>query len=112
LNLLANAAKYTEKGEIEMRVRCSQDEPGDPDRARVAFSIRDTGLGIKSEDLSHIFEPFYLAEGVDRRKYPGTGLGLSIAKRLVEILEGEIQVQSEWGKGSTFTVFLPLAHSS
>jgi len=112
LNLLANAAKYTEKGEIEMRVRCSQDEPGEPDRVRVAFSIRDTGLGIKSEDLPHLFEPFYMAEGVDRRKYPGTGLGLSIAKRLVEILEGEIQVQSEWGKGSTFTVFLPLAHSS
>jgi len=95
-----------------MRVRCSQDEPGDSDRARVAISIRDTGLGIKSEDLSHIFEPFYLADGVDRRKYPGTGLGLTIVKRLVEILEGEIQVQSEWGKGSTFTIFLPLAHSS
>ena len=96
LNLLSNAAKYTEKGKIDLQVRYVQHEPGDSARARVAFSIRDTGLGIKSGDLPHLFEPFYMAEGVDRRIYPGTGLGLSIAKRLVEILEGEIQVQSEW----------------
>jgi signal transduction histidine kinase len=107
-NLLANAAKYTERGVVELKVRRLRGKKVDHKRARVAFSVRDTGIGIRNEDLSHLFEPFYLAEGVDRRKYPGTGLGLSIVKRLVEILDGEIQVESKWGKGSTFTVIFPL----
>ncbi|MFQ5539882.1 MAG: sensor histidine kinase, partial [Candidatus Binatia bacterium] len=111
-NLLANAAKYTEKGVVELKVRRLKGKKVDPKRRRVAFSVRDTGIGIRNEDLSHLFEPFYLAEGVDRRKYPGTGLGLSIVKRLVEILDGEIQVQSKWGKGSTFTVIFPLVLTS
>lgn len=111
-NLLANAAKYTEKGEVELKVHCLKDKQGDPERTRVAFSVRDTGIGIKSEELAHLFEPFYMAEGLDRKRYPGTGLGLSIVKRLVEILDGEIKVKSEWGIGSTFTVIFPLVRSS
>ncbi|MFQ5916402.1 MAG: ATP-binding protein [Candidatus Binatia bacterium] len=111
-NLLANAAKYTERGVVELKVRRLRGKKVDHKRTRVAFSVRDTGIGIRDEDLSHLFEPFYLAEGVDRRKYPGTGLGLSIVKRLVEILDGEIQAKSKWGKGSTFTVIFPLVLSS
>ncbi|MEE8075907.1 MAG: HAMP domain-containing sensor histidine kinase [Candidatus Binatia bacterium] len=111
-NLLANAAKYTEKGVVELKVHCLKDKQGDSERTRVAFSVRDTGIGIKSEELAHLFEPFYMAEGLDRKRYPGTGLGLSIVKRLVEILDGEIKVESEWGIGSTFTVIFPLVRSS
>lgn len=106
-NLLANAIKYTDRGEIELRVCCHADGP---QRGRISFSIRDTGIGIRKEDIPRIFEPFHMTGEVDRKKYPGTGLGLSIVKRLVELLEGEIQVESEWGKGSTFTVTLPLVH--
>ncbi|HEY1268466.1 MAG TPA: GAF domain-containing sensor histidine kinase [Candidatus Binatia bacterium] len=103
-NLLANAVKYTEAGGIELRVGIQTD--GRP--KRIVWSVADTGIGIRDSDLPHIFEPFYMAEGVDRRKYPGSGLGLSIVKRLVELLDGNISVESGPGRGSTFTVSLPL----
>jgi signal transduction histidine kinase len=106
-NLLANALKYTEKGEIELRVSL-QNSTGSPQSRRILWSVRDTGIGIGESDLSRLFEPFYMAEGVDRRKYPGTGLGLSIVKRLVELLDGDIKIDSELGKGSTFTVSFPM----
>lgn len=103
-NLLANAVKYTERGTVELRVRTQNIEH----QRQLIWSVTDTGIGIAASDLSHIFDPFYMAQGVDRRKFPGTGLGLSIVKRLVDLLEGEIKVESELGKGSTFTVALPL----
>jgi signal transduction histidine kinase len=106
-NLLANAVKYTEKGEIELRVSL-QNSNGIPPGSRISWSVRDTGIGIDESDLPRLFEPFYMADGVDRRKYPGTGLGLSIVKRLVELLDGDIKIQSELGKGSTFTVSFPM----
>ena len=105
-NLLSNAIKYTDVGEIELCVSCPRDGEG-----RVSFTVHDTGIGIQEEDLKQIFDPFYMAGNVDRKKRPGTGLGLTIVKRLVELFEGEIQVESELGKGSTFTVTLPLAHT-
>lgn len=109
-NLLANAIKYTEKGEIELSISCLPD--GGADSSRISFAVRDTGIGIREKDLGRIFEAFYMAENVDRRKYPGSGLGLSIVKRLAELLGGDIRVESEWGKGSTFRVALPLIRPS
>jgi|GEM_PF-1546290 len=103
-NLVANAVKYTDRGTVKVRVSAQHSEH---DR-RIVWAISDTGIGIGQRDLPHIFEPFYMAEGVDRRKYPGSGLGLSIVKRIVELLQGDIRVDSEPGKGSTFTVTLPL----
>ncbi|HTM10933.1 MAG TPA: GAF domain-containing sensor histidine kinase [Verrucomicrobiae bacterium] len=100
-NLLANAVKYTERGKVELHV--SMEKMGN-----VAWTVSDTGIGIRHTDLPHIFEPFFMAEDVDRRKYPGSGLGLSIVKRLVDLLEGDIAVESEHGRGSRFTVTLPL----
>jgi len=107
-NLLANAVKYTEKGKIELRVAL-QSRNSNSQGKRILWSVRDTGIGIGQSDLPHLFEPFYMADGVDRRKYPGTGLGLSIVKRLVELLDGDIKIESELGKGSTFTVTFPVA---
>lgn len=110
-NLLGNAVKYTDKGEIELRVTTLPDHESSPSGAEaISIAVQDTGIGIKEGDIPHIFEAFYMAEGINRRKYPGSGLGLSIVKRLLELLHGDIQVQSEWGKGSTFTATLPLVH--
>jgi signal transduction histidine kinase len=106
-NLLANAVKYTEKGQVEVRVAL-QNRNSISQGKRVVWAVRDTGIGIDPSDLPHLFEPFYMADGVDRRKFPGTGLGLSIVKRLVELLAGDIKIESELGKGSTFTITLPL----
>ncbi|HEY2990101.1 MAG TPA: GAF domain-containing protein [Candidatus Binatia bacterium] len=107
-NLLANAVKYTERGEVELRVSL-QAAGGNGQGRLISWSVRDTGIGIGHSDMPHLFEPFYMADGVDRRKYPGTGLGLSIVKRLVELLDGEIKIESKVGEGSTFTVAFPVA---
>jgi len=107
-NLLGNAVKYTDSGEIEVRVSALLDGQASGSQGKsLSILVRDTGIGIKESDLPHIFQAFYLAEGVNRRKYPGSGLGLCIVGRLLEMLGGSIQAQSEWGKGSTFTVTLP-----
>ena len=112
-NLLGNAVKYTDSGEIEVRVSALLDGQASGSQGKsLSILVRDTGIGIKESDLPHIFQAFYLAEGVNRRKYPGSGLGLCIVERLLEMLGGNIQAQSEWGKGSTFTVTLPLIHPS
>ena len=108
-NLLANAVKYTDRGEVELRV-CYPAVGGVNGGGWISFAVRDTGIGIQEESLPHLFEPFYIADGVDRKKYPGTGLGLSIVSNIVGLLKGKIQVESELGKGSTFTVALPLLH--
>ena len=99
-NLIGNAVKYTDGGEVRVWVEAGSD-------GGVVISVRDTGIGMNGEELGRIFEPFYMVEGVDRRKYPGSGLGLSIVKRMVELLGGKIAVESECGKGSTFKVVLP-----
>ncbi|HXG52116.1 MAG TPA: GAF domain-containing sensor histidine kinase [candidate division Zixibacteria bacterium] len=106
-NLVANAIKYTDRGRVDVRASLLDGPAG---TGRVALSVSDTGIGLKQEDLKRIFEAFYMAEGVDRQKYPGTGLGLCIVQRLVELLGGSVEVESELGKGSTFTVTLPVNH--
>lgn len=99
-NLLSNALKFTEKGEVALEVAAFG--PG-----RVAFSVKDTGIGIEPEQQRIIFEPFCQADGTTSRKYGGTGLGLSISRELARLLGGEIRLTSEVGRGSVFTVILP-----
>ncbi|MDB6077730.1 MAG: signal transduction histidine kinase [Akkermansiaceae bacterium] len=99
-NLLSNALKFTERGVVTLRVRQA---PG----SRVAFDVTDTGIGIALEQQRVIFDPFFQADGTTSRKYGGTGLGLSISRNLARLLGGEIQIASEPGKGSTFTLLIP-----
>lgn len=100
INLLDNAVKFTERGEIKIAAR--------QQNGSFQLMVSDTGIGIDKEDLSRIFEEFHRGDSSNMRKYRGTGLGLAIAKRFVNLLGGEISVESEVGKGSTFTVMLPL----
>jgi CheY-like chemotaxis protein len=112
-NLLSNAFKFTEQGSVTLQIaRAPQGNrffnsalEGTPEI--MAFSVTDTGIGIDSDKLLVIFEAFQQAEGTTTRKYGGTGLGLSISREIARLLGGEIQVESEPGKGSTFTLYLP-----
>lgn len=97
-NLLSNAVKFTDEGGITIQ---AEDRP---ERSGIEIAIQDTGIGIRKEERSRIFESFYQ---VNQARTTGTGLGLRIVEDLVHLLKGEIDVQSEYGKGSTFTVFLP-----
>ncbi|MCU0544671.1 MAG: ATP-binding protein [Oscillatoriaceae cyanobacterium Prado104] len=124
LNLLSNAAKFTEKGTITIGVeRVKNDRPKPTKHRRnnddellsganyssqiLVFRVSDTGIGMTDEQLQQIFKPFTQADASTTRKYGGTGLGLTISQRLCQILGGEITVESQNGRGSTFTVRLP-----
>jgi len=100
INLIGNATKFTEKGGISVRVR-------KPDRVHWQMQVTDTGPGIPAEAQSYIFESFRQVDNTFTRHYPGSGLGLWIVKQLANLLGGEIEVESEMGKGSTFSVQLP-----
>ncbi|ETR72844.1 MAG: two-component system, unclassified family, sensor histidine kinase and response regulator [Candidatus Magnetoglobus multicellularis str. Araruama] len=100
VNLMSNAIKFTEKGEICLTV--STVEQGDS-YARLKFSVKDTGIGIPKSIINKLFSAFTQGDGSMTRKYGGTGLGLSICKRLASLMNGEIFVESEPGKGSTFS---------
>lgn len=99
-NLLANAFKFTESGSVCLRIAPHGD-------GRIAFSVSDTGIGIAPEHQAAIFEAFRQADGTTNRRYGGTGLGLSISRELAQLLGGSLEVQSEVGMGSTFTLLLP-----
>lgn len=114
-NLLSNAFKFTEKGgKVALDIRV--EKPGDHIRNRelkklpalAVFIVRDNGIGIPESKRDMIFEAFQQADGSTKRKYGGTGLGLSISRELAGALGGEIHLQSQEGKGSTFTLYLPL----
>ncbi|MCM5682568.1 response regulator [Schlegelella sp. S2-27] len=100
-NLLSNALKFTERGEVALQV--SVPAPG-----RIAFSVHDTGVGIAPEQHDVVFEAFRQADGSTSRKYGGTGLGLSISRELAHLLGGEIRLQSTPGQGSVFMLELPV----
>lgn len=99
INLISNAVKFTEKGEIVVRVREISTEAGS---TLFRFEIRDTGIGIKAESQALIFDSFSQEDGSDTRRIDGTGLGLAIAKQLVTLMNGDIGVNSEPGRGSVF----------
>jgi signal transduction histidine kinase len=100
LNLLSNSAKFTEQGEI--KVSAWRED------SSMKITVADTGIGMKEEALKYIFDEFRQVDMSTTRKYGGTGLGLAIVKRLVNLLGGDIGVESEEGKGSKFTITLPL----
>ncbi|KAI7954358.1 hypothetical protein MJO28_004758 [Puccinia striiformis f. sp. tritici] len=105
MNLLSNALKFTERGLIMIDVEIDDSET-------LIFKVQDTGIGIPPNFMSSLFEPYRQADSSTTRPHQGTGLGLSICKQLVERLNGNIEVDSEVGKGTTFTVRLPLTGSS
>ncbi|MEV0643167.1 HAMP domain-containing protein [Streptomyces sp. NPDC050619] len=121
-NLLSNAVKFTDSGAVELVIRpVGRDVPTgireqlletgslrDPGGDLIAFSVTDTGIGIAASKMRVIFEAFKQADGTTSRKYGGTGLGLSISREIAQLLGGEIHAQSEPGRGSTFTLYLPL----
>ncbi len=98
-NLTENAIKYTPQGEVIVDVTGSDD--------KVIISVKDTGIGIPTEDMSHLFQKFYRVDNVDTRQIGGTGLGLYLCRRLTESMGGRIWAESEYKKGSTFYVELP-----
>ncbi|MEI6279182.1 MAG: ATP-binding protein, partial [Verrucomicrobiae bacterium] len=102
--LLGNAVKFTASGSVVLRVAPASDLG----RRSLDFCVEDTGIGISSETLSHLFQPFVQADSKRNRPFGGTGLGLAISRRLAEAMGGAITVASTPGKGSTFTFRLPL----
>ena len=99
-NLIGNAVKFTERGEIVLRVEREEERGG---RLALRFSVRDTGIGIPKDRQAAIFEAFTQVDGSSTRKYGGTGLGLTIANELVGLMDGRLWVDSEPGRGSTFS---------
>ena len=99
LNFTANALKFTEQGSITLRIRRLEDTP---DKVLLRIEVTDTGIGIAAEDQQRLFTAFEQADGSMTRKYGGTGLGLAISKRLVQMMGGEVGVESQLGSGSTF----------
>lgn len=108
INLISNALKFTEKGEICITVKCLSENVGINHSMIVQFSVKDTGIGIPDDKKELIFESFTQADVSTTRKFGGTGLGLSISKRLTELMNGTITLESEENLGSTFTFEIPL----
>ncbi len=103
-NLISNATKYTEAGHITLRAFYNRLEGNS---VNLCFSVTDSGIGIKKEDLSQLFTSFKRLELNKNRAIQGSGLGLNITKQLIDLMGGEIKIDSEYGKGSTFTVIIP-----
>jgi signal transduction histidine kinase len=104
-NLLSNAIKFTPKGSVTIETTDL------PQRDGIEIKVHDTGVGIKREELPRIFEAFHQVDGTSTREFGGVGLGLTIVRELAEALKGEVHAESEYGKGSAFTVFLPYRYT-
>ncbi|KAF2864833.1 two-component histidine kinase [Massariosphaeria phaeospora] len=102
LNLVGNAIKFTEHGEVKVAISMAQEQHSAPAQYIFQFAVSDTGIGIQSDKINLIFDTFQQADGSTTRKFGGTGLGLSISKRLVTLMGGRMWVTSDYGKGSTF----------
>ncbi|KAK7523127.1 two-component histidine kinase [Phyllosticta citriasiana] len=102
LNLVGNAIKFTEHGEVKVAISMAPNQACAPDQYVFQFAVSDTGIGIHGDKLNLIFDTFQQADGSTTRKFGGTGLGLSISKRLVTLMGGRMWVESEYGCGSTF----------
>ena len=105
VNILNNAVKYTRKGEVWLKI---DKEDADDERIILKFTIQDTGIGIKQEDMGRLFHGFERLDQKTNRDVEGTGLGLAITSRIVDLMEGDIEVESVYKQGSTFTVRLPM----
>jgi CheY-like chemotaxis protein len=99
LNLVSNAVKFTQQGQASVVARAGE---------RLVVEVRDTGLGMSAQTCATLFQPFTQADASTTRRFGGTGLGLAIVRRIVEAMEGTVTVSSEPGRGSTFSVSLPL----
>jgi hypothetical protein len=104
LNLLTNAIKFTAAGSVALNASCQG--------GQLVFRVTDTGIGMSADQLGYVFNPFQQADGSTTRKFGGTGLGLAICKRLLELMQGEIRVESTPGRGSVFEVRLPYVPSA
>jgi signal transduction histidine kinase/FixJ family two-component response regulator len=104
LNIVGNAIKFTDSGSVSIRASFLAAEAAQP--ARMRFDITDSGIGMRSDEMSRLFQAFTQADASTTRRFGGTGLGLSISRRLAQILGGDISVTSDYGKGSTFTVIV------
>ncbi len=103
LNLLSNACKFTKEGEVALRVRKVADGGN-----WIDFAVCDTGIGMTPEQQAKLFEEFSQADSLTARRYGGTGLGLAITRKLARMMGGDVTLTSEPGKGSVFTVRLPV----
>ena len=104
INVLNNAVKYTAEGSITLSIQCRRQEHG---RAQIVYSVADTGMGIKKENMPYLFSAFKRVDEEKNRHIEGTGLGLSIVKQLVELMGGDISVNSVYTKGTTFIITIP-----
>jgi PAS domain S-box-containing protein len=110
INLLNNGVKYTDRGSVTLHAAIAP-YPYHAPRSALILSVSDTGIGIKPEEMEKLFQPFHQIDSGLTRQYEGTGLGLAICRRLAELLGGEIRAESEFGKGSVFTLALPIKES-
>src|SRR5947207_7435125 len=109
MNLLANAIKFTEHGEVVLQV---ESDGQDTEGIHRKFSVSDTGIGIDPEKQKSIFDPFAQADSSTTRKFGGTGLGLTICARIIHLMGGKIWVESEAGRGSTFSFTVRLRRAA
>ncbi|PTT75320.1 hypothetical protein DBR42_29180 [Pelomonas sp. HMWF004] len=113
INLIGNALKFTERGEVRIEIALADTKASDPpERLRLRIAVTDTGIGMTRDQIGQIFDPFTQADGSITRRYGGTGLGLTIVQRLVTLMGGEVQVESEPGVGSSFSFEVALTHSA